>query len=105
MVALLLGEQAGDGSESPVLIGLAELRRDNASVRETTTKEPQRLLITRSEMDVGGMVVVRATVLIGVFNGSMRCLNGLVRDGDIAARDGIQVRLGENLLHDVLTKE
>jgi hypothetical protein len=90
-MTLLLGEQAGDSRESPVLVGLLKLGRDNARVREAPTKKPQRLLITRSEMDVGGMVVGRATVLIGVLNGSVASLNSLVRDGDIAARDGVQV--------------
>lgn len=87
MMSLLLSKQAGYSREPPVLIGLAELRRDKSSVRETTAKKPQRMLITRSEMDIGGMVVVRATVLVGVFDCSVCCLNGLMRDWDVAARD------------------
>jgi len=37
------------------------------------------------------MVVGRATVLVGVLKSGMTGLNGLLRDGEIAARDGVQV--------------
>jgi len=64
---------------------------------ETRAQVLKPVLVANRQVDVGGMVVGRATVLIGVFNGGVGCLNGLVRDREIAARDGVQVRLGGNL--------
>lgn len=50
--------------------------------------------VANRQMDVGGMIVGRATVEIGVFNGGVTGLNSLLREWDVAARDGVQVRLG-----------
>ena len=103
MVTLLLGEQTGDGSQAPFLVGLMKLRGGNAHVVETRAKVLERVLVSTGQGDVGGMVVGRATVLVGVFNGGVTRLNGLLRDGDIAARDGVQVGFGREVLHDSLT--
>jgi len=64
---------------------------------EARTKLLEPALVADREVDVGRVVVGRATVLVGVLNGSVGCLHCLLRDGDIAARDGVQVRLGGNL--------
>lgn len=49
------------------------------------------------------MVVSRATVLIGVFNGGMAGLNSLLRAWDVAARDCVQIGFVGNLgVHVVL---
>jgi len=47
------------------------------------------------------MVVSRATEEIRVLDGCMSCLHGLLREWDIAARDGVKIVLGA--LHDNLT--
>lgn len=59
-------------------------------------------LVANGQVDEGGMMVGRATELIGVFNGGVAGLNSLLREWDVAARDGVQVRLLDLLLgHDV----
>jgi hypothetical protein len=55
-------------------------------------------------VDVGGMVVGRATVQVSVLDGCVGSLHGLLREWDVSARDGVEVRLvGDLGLHDVLT--
>ena len=102
-MALLFGEQAGDGRQAPVLIGLVKLGGWDAQVIQAGAKILERVLVTASQGNVGGMMVGRATVLIGVLNGGVTGLNSLLRDGDIAARDGVQIGLGAGDLHDRLT--
>ena len=103
MVPLLFGEQAGDGRQAPVLVGLMKLRGGNADVVETRAKVLESVLVSTGQGNVGGVMVSRATVLIGVLKSGVTGLNGLLRDGDIAARDGVQVSFGREVLHDNLT--
>jgi hypothetical protein len=103
MVPLLLGEQAGDGSEPPLLVRLVKLRGGNADVVEARAQVLERVLVSTGQGDVGGVVVGRATMLVGVLNGGVTGLNGPLRDGEIAARDGVQVGFVDLRLHDGLT--
>ena len=102
-MSLFLGEDAGDGSETPVLVGLVELGGlDSCSVKHVTACL-ERFFVSDSQVQVRGVMVRRAAILVGVFNGGVASLNSLLREWDIAARDGVQVGLGGNLrLHDVL---
>jgi len=103
MVSLLLGEKTGDGGQAPFLIGLVKLRGGDTCMVETCANTFESVLVSTGQGDVGGMVVGRATVLVGVFNGGVTGLNGLLRDGDIAARDGVQVGFRGRDLHGSLT--
>lgn len=103
MVSLLLGEQAGDGRQAPFLVGLVKLRGGNTFVVETRANTFESVLVSTGQGDVGGVMVGRATVLIGVFNSGVTGLNGLLRDGDIATRDGVQVGFAGRDLHFDLT--
>jgi hypothetical protein len=51
------------------------------------------------------MLVDRTTVLVGVFNGGVAGLNCLLREGEIAARDGVQIAFVAfgDLRHDFLS--
>lgn len=97
---LLFVEQARDSRQAPVLIGLVKLGRWDALLIQARTKLFKRVRVAAGQGDVGGMVVGRATVLIGVLDGGVAGLNSLLRDGEIAARDGVQVVLGSDLQHD-----
>lgn len=102
-VTILLGQAASDRCQTPVLVRFVELGRADACARKTRTKHFQLALVTNGEVDVRGMVVGGATELIGVFDGCVRSLNGLLREWEIAARDRVQVGLGNLGLHDKLT--
>lgn len=99
MVTLLFVEQAGDRGKPPVHVGLVKLGSGDALVVETRTQLFKRLLVAGRQGDVGGMVVGRATELIGVLDGGVTGLNSLLRDGDIAARDGVEIGFGDLGLH------
>lgn len=103
MVPLLLGEQAGDGRQAPFLVGLVKLRGGDAEMVETCAQVLERVLVSAGQGDVGGMVVGRATVLVGVLKGGVAGLNRLVRDWEISACDGVQIGFGREVLHDGLT--
>ena len=79
-----------------------ELGRLNPLLVQTRTELRQLVLIAGSQVDVRGVVVGRATVEVSVFNGRMASLNRLLREWEIAARDGVQVVLADLRLHDVL---
>jgi hypothetical protein len=78
-----------------------ELSRVLACCLDTGTQTFQLMLVTNSDVNVRGMVVGRATEEIRVLDGCMSCLHGLLREWDIAARDGVKIVLGA--LHDNLT--
>lgn len=78
-----------------------EFGRADSCALEARTQTFQLMLVTNSDVDVRGMVVGRATEEIRVLNGCMSCLHGLLREWDIAARDGVKIVLGA--LHDNLT--
>lgn len=78
-----------------------ELSRVHACTLKARTQTFQLMLVTNSDVDVRGMVVGGATEEIRVLDGCMSCLHGLLREWDIAARDGIKIVLGT--LHDNLT--
>lgn len=101
-VTVLLVEKARDGGEAPVLIRLMELSSRDASCLEPSTELFELRFVARRQVDVRGMVVGRATVEIGVFKGGVTGLNGLLREREIAAGDGVEIGLAGNLLHDVL---
>jgi hypothetical protein len=43
------------------------------------------MLVSDRQMDVGRVMVVGATELIGVFYGGVACLNSLLREGEIGS--------------------
>lgn len=103
MPAVILGEAAGDGSQTPVEVRFVELGSANPVGMQASTQALKLLLVPDREMNVAGVMVGRATELIGVFNGSVRRLNSLLREWEIAAGDRVQVVLGNLGLHDVLS--
>ncbi len=104
MPAFLLREAAGDGGETPILVRFVEVRKRNAECCKTSAQKLKRMLVTNRAMDIRGMVVGRATVQVSVLDRCVCSLHGLLREWDIAARDGIQIRLAGVLgLHDALT--
>jgi len=51
-------------------------------------------------------MVFRTTMSVSVFHSSVSGLDSLLREWDVAARDGVQIGLGRDLgLHDELTSE
>lgn len=92
-------QTARDGCQPPVLIRLVEFGRGNACLMQARTKQFQLALVANCQVDVGGMVVGRATIQVRVLNGCVCSLHGLLREWEIAAGDGVQVVFG-NLQHD-----
>lgn len=94
---LLFGQDAGDGRQAPVLVRFVKLGGVDAQAFKASTKSHQLLLITNSQVDVGRVVVGRATEGVSVLNGCVSGLNSLLREWEIAARDRVQVGLVGNL--------
>jgi hypothetical protein len=92
-VPIFLVQDARDGGEAPVLVRLVELGCQPASGLESGAKLLKLTLVLAREMDVRGMLVERSTVEIGVFDRCMSSLHGLLREREVAARDGVKVRL------------
>jgi hypothetical protein len=102
VVTLIFGEQAGDCRQAPVFVGLVELCRGNPLIVESSAQRFKPMLVSDRQVDVGGMTVGWATKLVGVFNGGMASLNSLLREGEIAAGDCVEIGLGDLGLHDGL---
>lgn len=79
-----------------------ELGGGNSGLFKRMTQLFKLGLVAMSQVDVGRMVVNRTTILVGVFKGGMAGLDGLLRERDIPARNGIQVSFGRDLQHGVL---
>lgn len=77
---------------------LVELGGGNARLIQGVLQRPKVGLVTDGQVDVGRVVVRRTTVSVGVFEGGVAGLNGLLRKRQIASRDGIQVSLGGGIL-------
>ena len=99
MRSIILSEDTSDCGETPVLIRFVELGCTNADRGKARAKFDQLRLITNGEVNVGRVKVSRTAELVGVLDGSMRCLNGLLRERNVATRDGVKVVLGK-VLHD-----
>ncbi len=102
-MTLFFVKQARDCSETPIHVGLMKLGCGNASIVETCAQLFKRMLVAGRQVDVGRVMVGRATELISVFNGGVASLNSLLRDWDIAAGDGVEVGLTDLGGHDNLT--
>lgn len=101
---LILADAAGDGSQTPVLVGFFELSGGDSLSIEESAQRFEPMLVSDRQMDVGRVIVGRAAKLVGMFQGSVSSLDGLLRERNVAARDGVEVVLGEVLgFHDELT--
>jgi len=108
VVPLFLGEEAGNGGETPVLVRFVELSRRNASFLERTPLLLEPFLVSNRQVNVGGVMVGRTAVKVSVFKGGVAGLHSLLREWDVAARDGVQIGLGvfaDLRLHDGLPWE
>jgi hypothetical protein len=59
-------------------------------------------LVSRRQLDVRRMMIVRTTMLVSVLNGGVASLNSLLREWEIAAGDCVEIGRGTDL-HDRLT--
>jgi hypothetical protein len=97
MPALFLREDTSDGGETPVLIRFFKFGSRNADRGKTRAKLDQLMLITNGEVNVGRVMISRTAELVGVLDGSMRCLNSLLREWNVATRDGVEIVLRKGL--------
>lgn len=100
MMSLLFSKKAGDGSQTPILVGFMKFSRLNTLIVKRAAQPLEMILVSNSQVNVRGVVVLRSTEVIGVLNGSMPGLDGLLRLGNVSARDGVQIRFGNLRLHD-----
>jgi len=99
---IVAGNVVAARTPKPVLQCVKLTAEDNRLTVAATDLEVA-IRYSDSQVQVRGVMVRRAAILVGVFNGGVASLNSLLREWDIAARDGVQVGLGGNLrLHDVL---
>lgn len=100
MVSLLFGKKAGDGGQPPILVGFVKFNSLNTLIVKRAAQPLEMILVSNSQVNVGGMVVVWSTKVVGVLDGSMPGLDGLLRLGNVSTRDGVQIRFGNLRLHD-----
>jgi hypothetical protein len=78
-----------------------ELGSEDASFVQVVTKLLEAMLISNGTVNERWVMVSRATKCVSVFEGSMTCLNSLLREGEISTRDGIKECRFYNLrIHD-----
>lgn len=70
-----------------------ELARLDAGGVEDVASSFEISFVSDSQEQESGVVIGRATIFVGVFSRGVTRLHGLLRDGEIAARDAVQVRL------------
>lgn len=101
-VLLILVGKTGDRGQTPVGVRLIERGCVDLLLVQRVPQVLQRSRIASRQVNQGR--VFWKIVSTSVLDSSMRRLNGLVSDWEIAARDDVQLRevLG---LHDVLTIE
>jgi len=102
-MALGFVEATGDCCQAPILVRFVKFGRVDTCALKARTKIRQLTLITNSNVDVRGVLVSGATKEIRVFDCCVCSLHGLLREWDIAARDGVEVMCGGLGLHDKLT--
>ena len=100
MVSLLFGKKAGDSRQPPILIGFVKFSRLNALIVKRAAQPLEMIFVSNSQVNVGGMVVLRSTELVSKLYCRVPGLDGLLRLGNVSARDGIQIRFGNLRLHD-----
>lgn len=66
MMSLLLGKQAGDGGESPVLIGLVKFRGGDSLLVQGALKPLKLSFVAYGQSDVRRMVVMRTSFLVSI---------------------------------------
>lgn len=98
-MSLVFSEEARDRGETPVLVRFVKLGRANTCRMKGITQHFEASLVANRQVDVRGVMVSGATELIGVFDGCMSSLHGLLREWDVAARDGVKVSLEVLRLH------
>lgn len=96
---LVFSEDARDCGESPILVRLVEFGRANTCRMKCITQHFEASLVANRQVDITGVVIGGATKLISVFNGGVAGLNRLLREREIAARDGVKVSLEVLQLH------
>lgn len=96
-MTFFLGQNAGNSCQTPVLIGFVKFRCLNALRVQNSAKLLELSSVSNRQVNVAGMVVVGTTELIGVFDASVGGLDRLLRERNVAPRDGVQVSLGRNL--------
>ncbi len=70
-----------------------ELGRGNACVVQILAKRLELRFVLDGEVNVRRMKIFRSAIRVGMFNGCMAGLNCLLREWDVAAADGVEVRL------------
>ncbi len=99
-MSLRFVEDAGDGGQSPVLIRFMKLCGLDASSMQRRLELVKRSDVPTGQMNVGRVMVRRSTIGVSMFKGSVASLNSLLREWEVAARDGVKVVLVN--LHDCL---
>lgn len=93
MMSLLFSKKAGDSRQTPILVGFVKFSRLNALIVKRAAQPLEMILVSNSQVNVGGMVVLWSTKVIGVLNSSVPGLDGLLRLGNVSAGDRIEVSL------------
>lgn len=92
-MSLIFGENTCDRGQAPILVRLMEFGRRDACIVQLLTERFELLLVLDREVNVRRMVVHRTAIRISVFNCGVAGLNRLLREWEVSARDGVEVRL------------
>lgn len=102
-VTLLFGDEARDGRESPIKVGLVELGGVDLVEVQARLELDQLVLVSNGEVNVRRVVIGRSAVLVGVFNRRVSSLDSLLREWEVAAGDGVEVvLLSDSRFHGIL---
>ena len=100
--SLILAQLTGDGSQTPVLVGLVKLSGVNTFFVKFRLQRLEIRFVSNSKVDQRWVMVRWTTMTVSVFDCGMPCLNSLLRDWDITACDGIDVILAVLRFHHFL---
>jgi len=104
-MSLVFGEDACDRGQSPFLVRLVKFGCRNACIVQLLAERFKLRLVFDREVNVRRVVIHWSAIRVGVFNGSVAGLNSLLREWEVSARDGVEVRLlrfgNLELMHDI----
>jgi uncharacterized 2Fe-2S/4Fe-4S cluster protein (DUF4445 family) len=93
-MALLFSQETGNCCKTPILVRLMKLGGADVVQIQDITKFLKVKLRLSCQMDVRGVVVLRAPKLVRVLDCSMSCLYCLLCERNLAMRNGVQISFG-----------
>jgi hypothetical protein len=100
MMSLRFSKKAGDSRQTPIHVGFVKFSRLNTLIVKRAAQPLEMTLVSNSQVNVRGVVVVRSTELVSKLYCRVPGLYGLLRLGNVSTGDGVQICFGNLRLHD-----